>query len=62
MPLLQGALESFAPVLESSLVKRFTDSQTATKILEVRSIKLDLHRLAVKIFQYSVGVAVDPTN
>ena len=26
----------------------------ATKILEVRSIKLDLHRLTIKIFQFCV--------
>ena len=52
MPVLQSALESFAAVLEGSLVKGFTDSQMATKILEVRSIKLDLHRLAIKIFQF----------
>ena len=52
MPVLKGALESLAPVLERSLVKGFTDSQTATKILEVRSKKLDLHRLAIKIFQF----------
>ena len=52
MPVLQNALESFAAVLEGSLVKGFTDSQMDTKILEVRSIKLDLHRLAIKIFQF----------
>ena len=46
------ALESFVPVLEGSLVKWFTDSQTAAKIIEVGSMKLDLHRLAVKIFQF----------
>ena len=36
------SLESFAPVLEGSLVKRFTDSQSAAKIVEVGSMKLDL--------------------
>ena len=46
------SLESFAPVLEGSLVKWFTDSQSAAKIVEVGSMKLDLHRLAVKIFQF----------
>ena len=48
------SLESFAPVLEGSLVKWFTDSQSAAKIVEVGSMKLDLHRLAVKIFQFCV--------
>ena len=46
------ALESFVPILEGSLVKWFTDSQTAARIIEVGSMKLDLHRLAIKIFQF----------
>ena len=46
------ALESFAPILEGSLVKWFTVSQTAARIIEVGSLKLDLHRLAIKIFQF----------
>ena len=48
------SLESFAPVLEDSLVKWFTDSQSAAKVVEVGSMKLHLHRLAVKIFQFCV--------
>ena len=46
------SLESFASVLEGSLVKWFTDSQAAARIIEVGSMKLDLHRLAIKIFQF----------
>ena len=46
-------LESFAPVLEGFLVKWFTDSQSAAKIVEVGSMKLDRHRLAVKIFRFN---------
>ena len=46
------ALDSFAPILEGSLVKWFADSQTAARIIEVGSMKLDLHRLAIKIFQF----------
>ena len=46
------SLDSFAPVLEDSLVKWCTDSRSAAKIVEVESMKLDLHRLAVKIFQF----------
>ena len=38
--------------MEGSLVKWFTDSQTAARIIEVESMKLDLHRLAIKIFQF----------
>ena len=61
------ALDSFVPILEGSLVKWFTDSQTAARIIEVGSMKLDLHRLAIKnstvlkTAQYSFGGAVDPT-
>ena len=35
-----------------SLVKWYTDCQAAAKIIEVGSMKLDLHRLAIKIFQF----------
>ena len=45
-------LLTLAPILEGSLIKLFTDSQTADRIIEVRSIKLDLHRLAIKIVQF----------
>ena len=38
--------------MEGSLVKWFTDRQSAAKINEVGSMKLDLHRLAIKIFQF----------
>ena len=50
------SLESFAPILEGSLVKWFMDSQSAAKIVEVGSMKLDLHRLAVKIFQFCASI------
>ena len=46
------ALYSFAPILDGSLVKWFTVSQTAARIIEVGSMKLDLHRLAIKVFQF----------
>ena len=37
---------------QGSLVKWFIDSQTAARIIEVGSVKLDLHRFAIKIFQF----------
>ena len=43
----------FCANFEGSLVKWFTDSQTAARIIEVGSMKLDLHRLAIKIFRIS---------
>ena len=44
------SLESFAAILEGSLVEWFTNSQTAARNIEVGSMKLDLHRLAIKFF------------
>ena len=37
-------------MLESSHVKWYTDNQAAEKIVEVGSMKPDLHKLAIKIF------------
>ena len=45
----------------SRQVAWFTDSQSPVQIVEVGSMKLDLHRLAVKIFQFCKG-PVDPAN
>ena len=47
------SLESFAAILEGSLVKWFANSQTAAKTIEVGSMKLDLHRLAIKFFSFA---------
>ena len=44
------AIESFSSVLESSHVKWYTENQAAAKIVDVGSMKPDLHKLAVKIF------------
>ena len=43
-------IESFSFVSESSHVKWYTDSQAAAKIVDVGSMKSDLHKLAIKIF------------
>ena len=45
------AVESFGPLLSGSHVKWFTDNQAAAKIVEIGSMKFDLHRLAIEIFQ-----------
>ena len=47
------SLESFAAILEGSLVEWFTNSQTAARFIEVGSMKLDLHRLAIKFFSFA---------
>ena len=52
------SLKSFALILEGSLIKWFTDSQTAARIIEVGSMKLDLHRLTTKIFQFCAAHSI----
>ena len=52
------SLESFALILEGSLIKWFTDSQTAARIIEVGSMKLDSHRLTTKIFQFCAAHSI----
>ena len=47
-------MRSFAPVLQGSHVKWFTDSHAAARIVEVASVKLDLHRMARRIFDICV--------
>ena len=44
------AIESFSSVLESPHVKWYMDSQAGAKIVDVCSLKPDLHKLAIKIF------------
>ena len=48
------SLQSFASVLEGSHFKWFTDSQAATKFVEVGSMKLDLHKMARNIFNICI--------
>ena len=55
------SLQSFAPVLKGSHVKWFTDNQDAARIVEVGSMKLELHRMARRIFDNCVqsGIYLD---
>ena len=39
------------PILRMSHVKCYTDNQATAKIVEVGSMKLELHTLALKIFK-----------
>ena len=58
---IEFSLRSFAPVLKGSHVKWFTDSQSAARIVEVGSMKLDLHKIARRIFDICVqsGIYLD---
>ena len=44
------AIESFGPILEGTHVKWFRDNQAAAKIVQIGSMRFDLHRLATSIF------------
>ena len=45
------ALKSFLAIVKGSNLKWFSDSQTAVRIIQVGSMKKELHDLAIKIFQ-----------
>ena len=45
-------LHSFLPLLVGPYVKWFSDSQSACKIIQVGSMRSDLHTIAVDIFQF----------
>ena len=51
---IEFSLQAFAPVLKGSHVKWFTDNQAAARIVEVGSMKLDLHRMARSIFKICI--------
>lgn len=58
---IQFGLASFKPVLLRCHVKWFTDSQSAIKIAQVGSMRLDCHRLAIEIFSmcFEGGIQLD---
>jgi hypothetical protein len=53
------SLESFSNLLEYSHVKWYTDNQAAAKIVEIGSMKPDLHALAIKIFRFCASKHVN---
>ena len=53
--MIEFSLQSFASLLERSHVKWYTDtSQAAAKVVEVGSMKFDLHRIARSIFSICI--------
>jgi len=48
---IEFAIDSFLPLIKGSYVKWFSDSQTACKIIQVGSMKKELHVMAIRIFQ-----------
>lgn len=53
------ALHSFLTLLEGSYVKWFSDSQNACKIIQVGSMRSDLHAIAVQIFQFCANNGIE---
>ena len=51
---IEFALQSFATILEGSHVKWFTDNQAAARIVEIGSMKFDLHLMSIRIFNFCV--------
>ena len=51
---IEFSLQAFAPVLKGSHMKWFTDNQAAARIVEVGSMKLELHRMARNIFNICI--------
>ena len=51
---IEFALESFLSMLKGSYIKWFSDSQTACRIVQVGSMRKDLHIIAIRIFQLCV--------
>ena len=49
---IEFALKSFQPLLKGTYVKWFSDSQVACKIVEVGSMREDLHFIAIQIFDF----------
>ena len=47
-----STLHSFLPLLEGAYEKLFSDSQSACEIIQVGSMRSDLHAIAVEIFDF----------
>ena len=52
--MIEFSLQSFAILLEGSHVSWYTDSQAAAKVVEVGSMKFDLHSIARSIFNICI--------
>ena len=48
------SLKSFSQLLHSSHVKWYTDKQSAARIVQVGSMKMELHRFAAEIYECCV--------
>ena len=56
---IEYAIILFKDILKGSHVKWFTDNQAAVKIVEVGSMRLELHDIAVRIFHVCLQNAIN---
>ena len=56
---VEFALQLFLPLIKSTHSKRFSDSKTASKIIQVGSMKPDLHKIALQVFQVCLDNKID---
>ena len=58
---IEFSLRSFAPILKSAHVKWYTDNRAAATIVDVGSMKLDLQKIAIDIFQFCIdqNISID---
>ena len=56
---IEYSLKAFGSVLENSRIKWFTDNQSTTRIVDVGSMKFELHLLAYDIFSYCLKHNID---
>ena len=56
---VEFALQSSLPPIKSTYIKWFSDSSTACKIIQVSSMKPDLHKIALQVLQICIGNKID---
>ena len=56
---IKFALESFEPFLQHSRVQWFTDSQVGATIIQVGSMKFDLHQMAFAVFSLCLKAHIE---
>ena len=52
---IEFSLRSFVQLLKSAHVKWYTDNRTVATIVGVGSMKLDLQKIAIDIFQFCIN-------
>ena len=56
---IEFALQAFLPIVKNTYLKWFTDNQAACSIVQVGSMRQDLHLIAVRIYQLCITNQVE---